>query len=84
MERLKKAIRIYNKYRGKEARARLVEQQGDLVKVEVKGSFCETCGLYDWLEDLVYVAKDVGLEMELVDAQEKGYDRWIGVYKIKK
>ncbi|MEN2999207.1 MAG: hypothetical protein ABDH61_01320 [Acidilobaceae archaeon] len=84
MEELRRVIRLYNKYRGKEARASIVEHHGSTVKVEVKGSFCETCGIYDWLEDLVYVARSLGLELELVDAQERAKDKWMAVYKLKK
>ncbi|MCS7106631.1 MAG: hypothetical protein NZ902_00770 [Acidilobaceae archaeon] len=84
MEGLRRALRLYNKYRRREAQARLVHHEGDIVKVEVKGSFCETCGIYDWLEDLVYVAREVGLELELVDAQEKASDKWLAVYRLKK
>lgn len=84
MEKIKRAIRIYNRYRSPEARARLVGASEDRVDVEVAGSFCETCGIYDWLEDLVYVAQDLGFELELVDARQVSEDTWIASYKIKR
>lgn len=84
MDRIRRIIGLYNRYRSPEARARLVSVSDDKIEVRISGSFCETCGIYDWLEDLVYVAKELGSELELVDAKQIREDSWIALYKIKK
>ncbi len=75
-EKLKKAIEIYNRYRSPEATARLLEVRGQELVVEFEGPFCDTCGVVDWLEDLVYEAENLGLRLRLVDFEK------VGDYKI--
>ncbi|MEM1757911.1 MAG: hypothetical protein QXO93_03180 [Acidilobaceae archaeon] len=83
-EKTKRAIRIYNKFRGREARAKLVEISNDTIKVSFQGSFCETCGLIDWIEDFVYVARSIGLNVELSEIIEprSPYGKWRGIFRI--
>lgn len=50
---LKEAIARYNEFRAPEAVAELVEMEGDVAKVKITGSFCKTCGAYDYMEDLL-------------------------------
>ncbi len=83
------AIRRYNRYRGAESKARLVKISGDTVIVAFEGSFCETCGINDWVDDFRYVIEDLGGEAELVtviepEAPEEFYDYRIGVFRIRK
>jgi class 3 adenylate cyclase len=83
------AIRRYNRYRGAESRARLVKIVGDKVFVAFEGSFCATCGINDWVEDLKYVMEDLGGEAELLaiiepENPEEFYDYRIGVFRVKK
>ena len=63
-EIVEKSIRFYNKYRTPEAIAQLTALDDNEIKIKISGSFCETCGLYDWIEDLVYILKDHGIETE--------------------
>ena len=58
-EAVEKAVENYNRYRSPEAAARILEVRGDSVLVEFSGSFCYTCGVYDWLEDLIYELREV-------------------------
>ncbi len=86
---VEKAIEVYNRYRGVEARAKLLKVKGDVVYVLFEGSFCETCGINDWVDDLRYVIEDLGGEAELVTvveppSPEEFFDYRIGVFKIKK
>ena len=60
---LEKAVERYNRYRSPEAVARLLEVTEKRFVVEFSGSFCETCGIYDWLEDLVYELKELDPEL---------------------
>lgn len=71
-ERILKAIEEYNRYRTREAEARLISVEGDRIKVEIAGSFCYTCGFYDYLEDLVYELEDNGVHGEISEVEERG------------
>lgn len=52
-ERVEEALAQYNAFRAPEAVAELVELVGDVVTVRFSGSFCRTCGVYDYFEDLL-------------------------------
>ncbi len=83
------ALRRYNRYRGAESRAKLLKLQGDTVIIAFEGSFCETCGINDWVDDFRYVLEDLGAEAELVtviepENPEEFYDYRIGIFRLKK
>ena len=83
------AIRRYNRYRGAESQAKLLKIMGDIVVVAFEGSFCETCGINDWVDDLRYVIEDLGGEAELVtviepEKPEEFFDYRIGVFRVKR
>ncbi|MBS7657972.1 MAG: hypothetical protein QW476_03530 [Candidatus Bathyarchaeia archaeon] len=56
-EIIEKAVEIYNRYRSPEATAKLVEILTNQFTIEFKGSFCQSCGVYDYFEDLIYEIK---------------------------
>ena len=70
LKAVRRAVRRYNRYRAPEAVARIVTRRGDVVYVKFDGSYCETCGLYDWIEDLKYVMEQEGLGAEIVGLKE--------------
>jgi len=83
------AIRRYNRYRGAESRAKLLRLQGDTAIVAFEGSFCETCGINDWVDDLRYVLEDLGAEAELVtvvepESPDEFYEYRIGVFRLRR
>ncbi|MGC9181965.1 hypothetical protein [Thermogladius sp.] len=83
-----KSIELYNRFRAPEAEARLVDVREDgTVVVEFQGSFCHTCGIRDWVEDLAYVMKSLGGDAELKEYIEPGgeedYKR-VGVFRVSK
>lgn len=67
---VEKAIERYNEYRGSESKARLIETSEKEIVVEFRGSFCTTCGFYDYFDDLTYELEDLGLKARCVDVQE--------------
>ncbi len=82
---VKESIEYYNKYRAPEATARLIANRRDMVEVEFEGSFCESCGIIDWIEDLAYIMVEKGLEVELIAVKDTDNDYIkIGVFKVKK
>ena len=79
---LKKAIEEYNRYRGSEAQAKIISVEDNEVIIEIRGSFCETCGYYDWIEDLVYVMEDYNIKSQIKEIKEE-YDGAIVKLKYK-
>jgi len=87
LDKIIEAIKTYNKYRSPEAYAELLSINNSVFKVKFTGSFCLTCGIRDWVEDLVYVLMDYGVEAELIeyiepDNEDENYR--IGVFELKK
>jgi hypothetical protein len=67
------AIRTYNRYRSPEVIAELVSIEKDSRKFTVlfKGTFCRTCGFYDYFEDLIYdVLDEVKIQTKVLDVDE--------------
>ncbi len=65
-EAVLRAVDEYNKYRSPEAKARLVEIREDRLTIDFEGTFCQTCGVYDYLEDFIYELQmliDVSIEI---------------------
>jgi hypothetical protein len=54
--RLGNSIETYNKWRSPEVNAKIlsVRRDGQQFVVLFTGSFCRTCGFYDYFEDLIY------------------------------
>lgn len=75
MESLKgavfKAINEYNKYRSPEAKAKLVKINKKALVLDFEGTFCKTCGVYDYLEDFIYeLRKFADVNMRIVSFRE--------------
>jgi hypothetical protein len=82
-----RAIELYNRYRAPEAEASLLRIEGDVVIVIFRGSFCETCGINDWVEDFKYVLEELGVEAQLFRIDEPEdlfhYENWrIGYFRV--
>ena len=54
------AIEEFNGYRSPEAEARLLGVREGRIKAEFRGSFCATCGFYDYFEDFSMILRDRG------------------------
>ncbi|MEM0328899.1 MAG: hypothetical protein QXU12_04820 [Nitrososphaerota archaeon] len=65
-ELLERAVEEYNKFRSPEAVVRIIELRDDGFVAEFSGSFCLTCGVYDWLEDLRYEIRRLDPELDAV------------------
>lgn len=79
------SIEFYNRTRSPEATARLLEidLNRGLFKVEFTGSFCLTCGLRDWLEDLAYILQSEGVDAVLKEYVESDGFKIVGLFEIK-
>lgn len=79
---VQRAIETYNYFHKPEAIAKLVDLKNNEFSVEFRGSFCLTCGVRDWIEDLVYVFKSMGYHVELLDVVDSGDNVRIGVFRF--
>ncbi|ANF23311.1 hypothetical protein [Thermococcus piezophilus] len=89
MEILKKVLEEFNRLHGSEAQARIVKRKDDEVIIEFEGSFCATCGLYDYFDDIKWEAMEFGLNIELVEiiaAEEDEFEhgRYVVKYRLGK
>lgn len=83
MEALRKVIEEFNKYHGSEAQARIIKAERDEVIIEFDGSFCKTCGLYDYFEDIKWEAMKFGLDVEPVEVLESEEEFEEGRYLVR-
>jgi superoxide reductase len=72
-KKIEEAIQEYNKYRMPEAKAKLISFNKEYFKVEFKGSFCYSCGFYDYFDDLKIILKEKGLKTEITNIKEIDY-----------
>ncbi len=69
------ALHEFNRIRTYVVEAKVVEHFDDGFKVFFSGSFCQTCGYYDYFEDLLYLLlDDFGVETKItaVTQEEDG------------
>jgi len=69
-EKIAKAIEEFNKYRVPEAKARLNSLDEQSFKIKFTGSFCLTCGFYDYFDDYKIFLQEVGLKTEIIEIKE--------------
>ena len=84
-EIIRRAVEEYNRYRSPEAVARVLEFKEGSVLIEFSGTFCETCGVYDWLEDFIYELErlDVGLTAR-IEAWGRVSDRFLVRFAVRR
>jgi hypothetical protein len=69
---IKVAIPEFNRIRVPEVEATPKEINADGFTVFFSGSFCTTCGYYDYFEDLLYLLMDdYGLNTEIVEIKQE-------------
>jgi len=78
-----RAVDSYNRYRKPEAEASLVKVRGNELVVDFEGSFCWTCGVYDFFEDLIYEVKNLHqVEMKVLSYKPIGFEKYRVRYVI--
>jgi len=88
MEAVERVLEEFNRLHGSEARARILQIKGDEVIIEFEGSFCATCGLYDYFDDIKWEAIEFGLELEpveVLEAEEDDFEhgRYVVRYRVR-
>jgi len=66
-----RAIKEYNKYRVPEVKASLIEFNENILRISFEGSYCLTCGFYDYFDDFKITLEDLGLKTDITDIEEK-------------
>lgn len=83
-EAVLRAVDEYNKYRSPEAKAKLVEIRKDRLTIDFEGTFCQTCGVYDYLEDFIYELQSfVDVNIEILNFKKYEPRRIRVVYSLK-
>ena len=68
---IKDAVKLYNDFRAPEVKAKLISSDGKTVHVEFTGSFCESCGFYDYFDDFIILLEDdFGLKTKIKEIKD--------------
>ncbi len=65
-----KIINEFNKYRKPEIVGKLISINKDILKIRFTGSFCHTCGFYDYFEDFKFHLDDNKLKNKIFKIKE--------------
>jgi superoxide reductase len=85
LEKIKKGVEEFNRYRSPEATASIADIKGDKIEVKVNGPFCRTCGFYDYFDDLrIELESNIGTNLEIANIEEKGEENYIVKFTFKK
>lgn len=78
------AVEAYNHFRSPEATVKLVKIEKDRMIMDFEGSFCTSCGVYDYLEDFVYELQNfIGVDMKILHFDNYGSEKIRVEYKVK-
>lgn len=77
------ALHEFNRIRTREVEAKVVEHFDGGFKVFFSGSFCHTCGYYDYFEDLLYLLlDDFGIETEITDVSQEDERDYVSFHLV--
>jgi len=61
----------YNRYRSPEAIINVLSVENSVIEVVLSGSFCRSCGVYDWIEDYKYELIDLtGRQVDIIEVEQ--------------
>jgi hypothetical protein len=80
---IKRAVEEYNRYRAPEVEARVLRFDGEKLTVEFGGSFCYTCGFYDYFDDFAMELRDLGIAAEIEEVFEDLPRSVVVVFKLR-
>ena len=74
MEReIEESLKEFNKYREPEIEGRLIALDRASFTIEFEGSFCRTCGFYDYFEDYQIVLEEMlNMKTRIIQIDETG------------
>ncbi len=65
------AVEEFNRYHGVEAAVRVVDWLENGFTAEFRGSFCLTCGFYDYFDDLLQLLESRGIKAAISSITEQ-------------
>ncbi|MAG50936.1 hypothetical protein CL621_04865 [archaeon] len=65
-----RAIKEFNNQRTPEAKAKLILVNKKSFKIGFTGSFCRTCGFYDYFDDFKILLEETGLKIKITKMEE--------------
>ncbi len=82
-ETIRHAIASFNRYRSPEATAEFIRFDNNELVVRFSGSFCHTCGVYDYFEDLIFELNPTGpISLDMVDFEREEGDSFLVRYQL--
>jgi len=69
-EKVNQAIKEFNKYRSPEATAKLIKINRNEIKIKFFGTFCKTCGFYDYFEDFIIFLEERKIKCSIKEIKE--------------
>ena len=74
----------YNRYRSPLATAKLVEIRKGFFTLDFEGSYCRSCGVYDYFEDFIYELMDLAdIKLEILSYKPQGPEGFRVKYAVK-
>ena len=67
---LENAVTEYNKYHSPEVKAKRVSLKEKTFTIAFTGSFCHTCGFYDYFDDYKILLEEKGLNASIAEITE--------------
>ncbi len=67
---LENAVIEYNKYHSPEVKTNLVSLKEKAFTIAFTGSFCHTCGFYDYFDDYKLLLEEQGLNASIAEIME--------------
>ena len=78
---IENAIGEFNKYHSPEANTKLVSMSDKSIKIEFTGTFCHTCGFYDYFDDYKILLEEKGLKAVIGEINE-GDEKAVVTFEI--
>jgi len=84
LNKIIRAAEIYNKYRAPEAIAEFHSIRNNRIIFILKGSFCLTCGVYDWIDDLRIELMDaLNRDIEIENIENIDFSEYKIIFRLK-
>ena len=80
-----RTIEVYNRYRSREATAKLLKLGKNGFVIEFEGGFCQSCGVQDYFEDFIYELKALrsDIEVEIREIEQTSPQSFKVQYRVK-
>ncbi len=83
-ELIRDVIEIYNRYRRPFITAKFVEVRENILTLDFEGTFCRSCGVYDYFEDFIYELVDqADVDLEILSYEPRGLESFRVKYLVK-